>query len=97
MRSALLQYSYGEVFGPLQQACRKKGYSIVRFDARAGVLKASKSKFFGKPIEIEMRVERLDEQITKINVTASSFKISPGSSVLENEEEKLVETIYKYF
>ena len=98
MKSALLQYPYGEVFEPLERLFKRKGFSRVKIDPTTGVLHASRGlNLFGNPIEVEMKVEKVDDQITKVNVIASSFKLSPGSKDLDELEDKLINTIYKYF
>jgi len=88
MKSALLQYPYVDVFGPLEKICKKKGYSKIKIDQETGILHASKG--------IQLFNNHVD-QITRINITASSFKISHGPKDLQEIEERFVETIYKFF
>jgi hypothetical protein len=98
MKSALLQYPYGEVFGPLEKICKKKGYSKININQEAGELHATKGiQLFNNLVDLEVKVEKVDEQITRINITASSFKLSHGSKDLQEIEERFVETIYKFF
>jgi hypothetical protein len=98
MKSALLQYPYGEVFEPLEKICKKKGYSKIKIDQETGMLHASKGlQLFNNHVDIDVKVEKVDEQITRINISATSFKISPGSKDLEEIEERFVDTIYKFF
>jgi len=98
MKSALLQYSYGEVFEPLEKICKKKGYSKIKIDQETGVLHASIGiQLFNNHVDLDVKVEKVDDQITRINITASSLKLSPGSKDLEDIEERFVDTIYKFF
>jgi hypothetical protein len=98
MKSALLQYPYQEVFGPLEKICKKKGYSKIKIDQETGLLHATKGiQLFNNHVDLDVKVEKVDEQITRINITATSFKISPGSRDLQEIEERFVETIYKFF
>ena|SRR6186713_2891650 len=98
MKSALLQYPYGEVFGPLEKICKKKGYSRININLDEGVLHATKGiQLFNNHVDLDVKVEKVDDQITRINITASSFKLSPGSKDLQEIEERFVETIYKFF
>ena len=98
MKSALLQYPYGEVFEPLEKICKKKGYSKITIDQASGILHASKGiQLFNNHVDLNVKVEKVDEQITRINVMASTFKISNGGKDLEEIEERFVETIYKFF
>jgi hypothetical protein len=98
MKSALLQYPYGEVFGPLEKICKKKGYSKIKIDQETGMLHATKGiQLFNNHVDLDVKVEKVDDQITRINITASSFKISAGSKDLDEIEERFVETIYKFF
>lgn len=98
MKSALLQYPYREVFGPLEKICKKKGYSKIKIDQETGVLHASRGiQLFNNHIDIDVKVEKVDDQITRINISASSFKLSAGNKDLEEVEERFVETIYKFF
>ena len=98
MKSALLQYPYREVFEPLEKICQKKGYSKIKIDQETGVLHATKGiQLFNNHVDLDVKVEKVDDQITRINITASSLKISPGSKDLDEIEERFVETIYKFF
>ena len=98
MKSALLQYPYREVFEPLEKICKKKGYSKIKIDEATGVIHASKGiQLFNNLIDLDVTVEKVDEQITRINITASSFKLSSGNKDLNEIEERFVETIYKFF
>jgi len=98
MKSALLQYPYGEVFGPLEKICKKKGYSKIKIDEGTGVLHATKGiQLFNNHVDIDVKVEKVDDQITRVNITASSFKLSQGNKELEEIEDRFVDTIYKFF
>lgn len=98
MKSALLQYPYGEVFEPLEKICKKKGYSKIKIDPETGVIHATKGiQLFNNLVDLDVKVEKVDDQITRINITASSFKLSSGSKDLEEIEERFIETIYKFF
>lgn len=98
MKSALLQYPYGEVFGPLEKICKKKGYSKIKIDEVTGMLHASKGiQLFNNHVDLDVKVEKVDDQITRINITATSFKLSQGSKELEEIEDRFVDTIYKFF
>src|SRR6187549_1562187 len=98
MKSALLQYPYVDVFWTLEKICKKKGYSKIKIDHETGILHASKGiQLFNNHVDLDVKVEKVDDQITRINITASSFKISHGSKDLDEIEERFVETIYKFF
>lgn len=98
MKSALLQYPYGDVFGTLEEACKKKGYSKIKIDKVTGILHASKGiQLFNNHVDIDVKVEKVDDQITRLNITASSLKLSPGSRELDEVEERFLETVYKFF
>ena len=98
MKSALLQYPYGEVFEPLEKICKKKGYSKITINRETGVIHARKGiQLFNNLIDLDVHVERVDEYITRINIVATSVKVNSGGKELEEVEEKFVDTIYKFF
>lgn len=98
MKSTLLQYPYGEVFEPLETICKKKGYSRIKIDQETGVLHATKGiQLFGKHIDLDFKVEKVDDQITRINITASDPKHAPDNKELAEIEERFIETISKFF
>ena len=76
----------------------KKGYSKIKIDEGTGMLHATRGiQLFNNHVDIDVKVEKVDDQITRINITASSLKLSQGSRELEEIEDRFLDTIYKFF
>lgn len=94
MRSALLRYSYDDVMKPLAVIVMRKGFYVREIDKKTGRLKAHKSRLlFGKKIDLDMEVVRIDDETTKVIVQAKK----KNGITEEITEELLVGSIYKYF
>lgn len=98
MKSALLQYPYGEVFEPLEKICKKRGYSKIKIDQETGMLHASRGiQLFNNHVDLNLLVEKVDDQITRISITATALKTSSANKDLDEIETRFVDTIYKFF
>ncbi len=63
-----------------------------------GLIHASKGlQLFNSHVDLDVKVEKVDDQITRINITATSFKLAEGSKDLDEIEERFVNTICKFF
>lgn len=54
-------------------------------------------QLFNTLVDLNVMVEKIDDQTTRINITATSFKLSSGNKDLDEIEVQFVETIYKFF
>lgn len=62
------------------------------------MIHASKGlQLFNSHVDLDVKVEKVDDQITRINITATSFKLAEGSKDLDEIEERFVNTICKFF
>src|SRR5689334_21132498 len=91
MKSALLQYPYGEVFEPLEKICKKQGYSKIKIVQVIGVLHATYVlQLVVNHLVLAVKLEKVDDQITRINITSTWFKISSGNKDFQGNELRFV-------
>ncbi len=100
MQSASFLLPYDSVFKTLQVIAKRKGYVITSADSNEGIIKANSRNFlFKKTEKLEIKVYKKDLHTTNIslmiNNNASLFE--KPASLDEFEEQRLLDTIHKYF
>lgn len=98
MKSAILQYPYVRVMESLEYICKRKGFNIISSCHESGKINSKQNGFLSlTSIRYELHIEKIEEKITRVNVTASSRGNFMGKKKLDTIEENLVNSIYKYF
>jgi hypothetical protein len=100
MKTALLQYPIHSSIKLLNAVLVKRGFSIISLNDDEGTIRASTpGGFFKKPKMLDIKVQRIDQHSTRIDVSINSNKSTYEKPQTNDEfmEEKLVDTIYHYF
>lgn len=93
MQTALLKYDINHVFEMLPHLCLRYDYTIKQIDDQRKIITAKKGRIlFSTPLELEIRVIKLDSEIINIGV-----KILKKGVPQKELEEKFVDSIYKFF
>lgn len=81
------------------KALERRNFIVKEFDKSKGIIIATSKKQFLKPeIRIEIQVEHINENQTSINIKSElKKKWFLNKDIKSNEEQKLINTLYKCF
>ena len=98
MKSALLHYSYGEVFRYVEKVCQRNGFRIQKMNEENGEVTAERGwKVLGTKTHLHLKLEKRAKLITKVNVEVMLNRMKKNKTGADKIEEEIIDTIYKYF
>lgn len=98
MQSAVLHYSYSDVFPYLKKVCKRKGFHILKLNEESGEVIAERGwKILGNKSRIHFTLSKKSTLITQVNVEIMFDNIKKNKTDAGKFEEEVIHTIYKYF
>ncbi len=98
MKSAHLHYSFGEVFKQLEKVCFRNGFLVLNSNEKKGEINAVRGwKLFGNKTYLHLKVSKKDKVGTKVDVVVKMSGLRKENKEVPKLEEKVVDTIYKFF
>jgi hypothetical protein len=98
MKSAMLHYSYSEVFKQLEKVCARNGFAILKSSEKDGEISAVRGwKILRNQTHLQISVQRKEKLVTKVFVEVKVTRKKNREIESAGIEEKLVDTIYKFF
>jgi len=98
METALLKCSLADVINKLKEILLQQGFLIEKFDLKnKEVMAYQNGNWYRNPKHILFELSPVDNNLTRIDVTASLETKKKNRKAEEVIEEKIVSIIYNYF
>ena len=98
MNTLSFYYKPSQVYRLSLKALHRRNFDIIESDEKAGIIKASSKGFLKPDIEIELHINRENEEQTTVNIESRLKKtwLTPAN-YMEAVEKKFINTLYNCF
>ncbi len=97
METALLNCSVQEVIQLLKSLLKKEGYEIEKIDLNETIVLAYRDgKWFSQKQHVLFQISTMDDEHTRVDVTATIDSKTKSEEAEEVLEEKIVSNIYHF-
>ncbi len=99
MKSLKLLYPHHSVVNLLKKLLKTKKYDILTIDEKEGAINAVKKRRFQKDLILNIKVSKVDNNITNLDLTLNLKGRLSNNKLLnaEDEEERLINSVDNYF